>query len=123
MILHAQCKNTFSKWRFGFLLPSETPPHPRFGKRPDFFRVFFRNPSLREPTTFQFDCYTYSRYYIPLYPFLRVYKTDICEGGGIPHQFYKYIQPRLPIEVHCILSQRSSQHKFRLSGLYLAIHE
>ena len=29
------------KKRFGFLLPSETPPPPRFGKRPHFLRGFF----------------------------------------------------------------------------------
>ena len=39
-------KNTSANLRFGFYLPSETPPLPKFGKRPYFFRIFFRQPSL-----------------------------------------------------------------------------
>ena len=30
------------------------PPFPLFGKRPHLFRLFFRNPSLREPTNLTF---------------------------------------------------------------------
>ena len=43
MILHAYWKNTFPKWRFGFLLPSETPPPPGLVKDHTFYGFFSGN--------------------------------------------------------------------------------
>ena len=38
-------QNTFANLRFGFLFTLEDPP-PWFGKRPHFFRIFFRHTPL-----------------------------------------------------------------------------
>ena len=64
----SQCslKKHISKLEVWFFVYPRRPPRPRFGKRPDFFRIFFRLPSLIK---FGYDYSFMMAWWMPYSPF------------------------------------------------------